>query len=157
MTKSLLLIDDEEIAYLLVKRHIELLNTPDITLEWAETPEEGVEFAQKGGWDLILVDLLFGNDYIGPKLISEIKKIVEGQNTRIMGITQFSLTTNQKRECIEAGAERVITKWPMRREMQTLLRDWLNLDDSTSPHLSKLESIRLQLKSLALQRRPLGA
>jgi len=155
MSKRVLLIDDEEIVYLLINRHIELLNMPNVTLTWAETLEEGLEYAQKGDWDLILVDLLFGLDFRGPELIVGIKNIVREENTRIIAITQLSLTDAQKKKCIDAGVEEIITKWPSREEMQTLLRGWLNPDDSTSLQLSLLESIRLQLRLFTLQHKPL--
>ncbi|MBM3239441.1 response regulator [Candidatus Poribacteria bacterium] len=156
---KVLLIDDEEIAYLFINRYIELLDTSCVTLEWANTPEKGLEYTQNCAWDLILIDLLFGLEFKGPALIADIKNIVSEQKTeqktQIVAITQLSLTNAQKQECINAGAKEIVTKWPSKMEMQTLLKGWLNLDE---PHPSQpflLGSIRLQLKLFRLQYQPL--
>lgn len=134
MTKWVLLVDDEDIAADLVESYLRLLKAP-VELTWKDKPEEALGCVTERAWDLIIVDIAFRLDAMrGVSLIREMHAGIHqhfGKDCvhRIVALTQLDLSEEEKARCLEAGAEAVLNKWPLKADMQRHLATWLGTGD----------------------------
>lgn len=122
MTKSVLLIDDEEIVYDILLGYTQNLSA-DVQVSWEQRPEQGLKRAAEGDWDLVVIDVAFPGDHTrGIKLVAEISG--SHSDVKIVALTNFGYE-DIRDDCLEAGAEDFVEKWPRRTEMERRLAEHL--------------------------------
>lgn len=103
-TKTLLLVEDEEVNFLYIK---ELLNITGITLIHAPSAEKAIELCKSSIIiDIILMDMrLPGIDgFEATRIIKRMRN-----NTPVIAQTAYAME-NERKDCIDAGCDQYITK-----------------------------------------------
>jgi DNA-binding response OmpR family regulator len=124
-----LLIDDDESEYDIIKRTAEGNNELQIDICYSETLKDGLKKLKKGKYDIVLLDIHLP-DSSGTHGVVQIRKI---SNTVIILIFTGSDSLSDTKKLIDAGADDYILKGEL--EPQSIARRLLT---------SKLRSNRIQ-------------
>jgi len=109
----ILLVEDDEDDFLLVRDALRALRPGQMTLEWVDDPERGVEAMAAGGHDVCLLDYRLGA-YTGLELLRQAR--ARGVHLPIILLTGMS-TDELDREALEAGAADFLVKSQLTPEL----------------------------------------
>jgi CheY-like chemotaxis protein len=90
----------------------------------ADTGREAIEYARKGGLDVILMDIMMP-EMDGLETTREIRKIPSCKDLPIVAVTAKAMKGDRER-CIEAGAWDYLSKPVDREQLLTVLKAWLH-------------------------------
>jgi CheY-like chemotaxis protein len=90
----------------------------------ADNGREAIEFARKGGLDVILMDIMMP-EMDGLETTREIRKIPSCKDLPIVAVTAKAMKGDRER-CIEAGAWDYLSKPVDREQLLTVLKAWLH-------------------------------
>jgi len=90
----------------------------------ADTGREAIEYARKGGLDVILMDIMMP-EMDGLETTREIRKIPSCKDLPIVAVTAKAMKGDRER-CIEAGAWDYLSKPVDRELLLTVLKAWLH-------------------------------
>jgi CheY-like chemotaxis protein len=90
----------------------------------ADNGREAIEYARKGGLDVILMDIMMP-EMDGLETTREIRKIPSCKDLPIVAVTAKAMKGDRER-CIEAGAWDYLSKPVDRELLLTVLKAWLH-------------------------------
>ncbi|MDD5433117.1 MAG: response regulator [Candidatus Pacebacteria bacterium] len=93
MQKKLLIVEDEP---LLKNMYVDRLSRLDVEILSASTPKEGFAIAKKEKPDLILLDILLGDEN-GIELMEKVREEDEIKNTKILVFSNFDEPRTKKK------------------------------------------------------------
>lgn len=151
---KILLVDDREDEYILIRDMLSVARYLDFSLSWAASYQDGLAFIQQNSYDVYLIDYRLDNTHTGLDLIQEAVKLecrkplilITGEGSREIDLAAMKAGASDyldKTEITPRSLERVIryavehsTTLNLLREEQeyteritTMLPDWLYVHD----------------------------
>ncbi len=100
---SILLIDDDEDAFLVSRAHLDHLAPGAYSLDWAESFEAGLAAALRNEHDLYIVDVFLGNGPTGIELIERAR--ASGNRSPMIVLTQYPHPALDQRNLAAGGTD----------------------------------------------------
>ena len=133
--RKILVVEDYEPNYLLVKLHLESVNA-DVTI--ADSGKRAVELCQKEKYALIIMDLQMP-EMDGFETTSLIRQQGPNRGTPVLALTALAQSSSSQK-FLEANMNGVITKPVRRNELLIKLQDLLSSDRDEVINLTQLKS-----------------
>ncbi len=119
--KNILYVEDEDIAFQVVKKFLENLYTVEI----AENAEKAIQMLKNNKYDLILMDISLRRSISGIDLTRIIRTMPEYMNVPILAVTAHAMV-GDKEAILNSGCDAYLSKPFSRKELIDQIIELLN-------------------------------